>query len=201
MDREKAIAAYNKEMASLTDTILERVYQGDEDYNTALQEAISGRVILDVKRRLGVYKARGVKQGFKEDTQWADGPGFNYYSSVAKLHSARATLFRPYRRNRRICVVDVATAYLQAHGFEGFIKYICFKNPITGEWEYYRQYGPIYGEKSSAVRWERTIGPWMEESEQGFVRGENEPPMPPSSYSTSATSLRRPSGGETTRVP
>ena len=173
-NREKAIEAYNKEMASLCDTILERVRPGDEDYQKAMEESVTGRIILDVKRRLGAYKARGVKQGFKEDTLWADGPGFNYYSSVAKLHSARASIFRPNRRNRRCCVVDVATAYLQAHSFDGFVKYICFKNPITGEWEYYRQFGPIYGEKSSAVRWERTIGPWMEERDQGFIRGDNE---------------------------
>ena len=173
-DRQKVIDAYEKEMASLCDTILQRVLEGDEDYRTAIQEAVTGRLILDVKRKLGTYKARGVKQGFKENILWADGPGFNYYSSVAKLHSARLTLFRPHRRNRRICVVDVATAYLQAHEFDGFIKYIVFKNPITGELEYYRQYGPIYGEKSSAVRWENTIAPWMEESDQGFIRGDNE---------------------------
>ena len=173
-DRKKVIEAYEKEMASLCDTILERVLEGDDDYKTALKEAVSGRLILDVKRKLGTYKARGVKQGFKENILWADGPGFNYYSSVAKLFSARVTIFRPHRRGRSICVIDVATAYLQAHQFEGFIKYIVFKNPITGVREYYRQHGPIYGEKSSAVRWENTIAPWLEEPEQGFIRGENE---------------------------
>ena len=38
-------------MASLCDTILERVKAGDDDYDTALKEAVTGRVLLDVKRR------------------------------------------------------------------------------------------------------------------------------------------------------
>ena len=111
-DRKKVIEAYEKEMTSLCDTILERVLEGDDDYKSALKEAVSGRLILDIKRKLGTYKARGVKQGFKENTLWADGPGFNYYSSVAKLHSACVTIFRPRCRGRSICVVDVTTAYL-----------------------------------------------------------------------------------------
>ena len=45
------------------------------DYDRAVKEAISGRYLLDIKRS-GAWKARGVKQGFKEDKTQADGPGF-----------------------------------------------------------------------------------------------------------------------------
>ena len=46
-------------------------------------------------------------------------------------------------------------------------------NPITKEWEYWEQSGPIYGEASAPARWEGTIAPWL--MQQGFIRGDNEP--------------------------
>ena len=102
----------------------------------------------------------------------ADGENFNYYSRVAKFDSVRMSLFRPNRGTRAAALKDVSVAFLQSHGYEGFYKYICFKDPVTGVWEYYRQSGPIYGEASAPVRWEDTFGPWL--VEQGFERGENE---------------------------
>ena len=42
----------------------------------------------------------------------ADGPGFNYYSHVAKLMSVRMTFFRPDRGTRRIAAKDVSVAFL-----------------------------------------------------------------------------------------
>mgnify|MGYP001278094828 FL=1 len=67
-------------------------------------------------------------------------------------------------------------------------KYLVFKNPLTGEKEYYRQLGPIYGENSAPVRWLNTIVPWLtgeERNEKGevdmesdghvFEQGDNEP--------------------------
>ena len=39
-DRKKVTEAYEKEVTSLCDTILERVQKGDEDYNTTLEEAV-----------------------------------------------------------------------------------------------------------------------------------------------------------------
>ncbi len=91
---------------------------------------------------------------------------------MAKLVSVRSTLFRPYRGNRRIAIKDACTAYLQANKYDGFVKYVCFRDPVTGHWRYFRQYGPIYGEASAARRWQDTVSPWIEE--QGFTRGDNE---------------------------
>ena len=71
----------------------------------------------------------------------------------------------------------MSTAFLQAFGYRvtdpGLYKYLKVKNPLTGEWEYYEQSGPIYGEASAPIRWENTVAPWFEE--QGFIRGDNEP--------------------------
>ena len=58
-------------------------------------------------------------------------------------------------------------------------KYLKFKNPISGQWQFYRQLGPIHGENSAPVRWENTIVPWLESDalkSNGFkfVRGKNE---------------------------
>ena len=53
------------------------------------------------------------------------------------------------------------------------MKYICFKHPITSQWAYFRQSGPIYGEASAVIRWENAISPWL--IEQGFIRGDSEP--------------------------
>ena len=118
-------------------------------------------------------KVRGIKQGFKEDKETADGFDFNYYSHVAKLTSARTTIFRPNRKGRRLALKDVSTAFLQSRKYpEGMVKYLSMKHPIIGEILYFKQNGPIYGEASAPVRWENTIAPWLEE--QGFERGKNE---------------------------
>ena len=158
-------------MTSLQETILKRVDESHPKWNQIRKEAVSCRMLLDVKRN-GVTKARCVKQGFKEDKAAADGQDFNYYSHVAKLSSVRALVLRPNRGERTIGIKDVSTAFLQSHRFQGFVKYVCIKNPLTGLWEYYEQSGPIYGECSAPVRWENTLIPWFEE--QGFIRGTNE---------------------------
>ena len=168
-DRKSAIEALEKELASLENTILTRLQPGTAEYENAKKEATSGRFLLDIKRS-GKMKARGIKQGFKENKETADGYDFNYYSHVAKLTSARATLFRPNRRGRRVALKDVSTAFLQALKYpNGMVKYLCIRHPVTGEMLYFRQDVPIYGEASAPVRWENTIAPWLEE--QGFERG------------------------------
>ena len=153
-------------------TILTRIDPDDPEFEKAKELATPGRILLDIKRS-GIYKARAVKQGFKEDKAKADGADFNYHAHVAKLASVRTSLFRPNRRGRRVALKDVQTAFLQSHAYEdGMVKYVCFRHPVTGEWHYYRQTGPIYGEASAPVRWENTVAPWLEE--QGFIRGDNE---------------------------
>ena len=170
--KEKAIEALDKEKRSLCNTILERMSEDDDDWEIALKEATPGRYILTIKRN-GIVKARGVKQGFKEDKTTADGADFNYSSHVAKFNSIRMALFQPNRGTRCIATKDISVAFLQSKGYEGFFKYICFKDPVSGKWEYYRQSGPIYGEASAPVRWEDTFGEWLEHNMK-FVRGDNE---------------------------
>ena len=76
-------------------------------------------------------------------------------------------------RDRALGIKNVSTAFLQSDSYpDGTIKYICFRDPITRVWNYYRQSGPIYGEVSAPKRWEDTIAPWFES--MGFKRGENE---------------------------
>ena len=155
-------------------TILIPLDANDPEYATALQLATPGRILLDIKRN-ELYKARGVKQGFKEDKELFDGPDFNYYAHVAKLTTVRSALLRYKRGNRRICLKDVSTAFLRSKKFpEGKHKYICFKNPISHQWEYYKQTGPIYGEDSAPKLWEDTFADFLENT-AGMDRGKNEP--------------------------
>ena len=81
-------------------------------------------------------------------------------------------IFRVNRGTRRIAIKDVSTAFLQSDKYaKGTVQYVCFKHPLTQQWRYFHQSGPLYGEKSASRRWEDTIAPWYEE--QGFNRGEN----------------------------
>ena len=170
---DQAIAALERELESLTSTILIPLDPSHPEYQDALRLATPGRVLLDVKRS-GIYKARAVKQGFKEDKEQADGPDFNYYAHVAKLISIRTAIFRPNRHTRRLALKDVKTAFLQADKFpDDVVKYLSIKHPVTLETTYYRQIGPLYGEASAPVRWEATIASWMQTQE--YVRGDNEP--------------------------
>ena len=151
-DADKAIAVLEMEMASLLSTILIPIDTDHPEYHDALRLATPGRILLDIKRS-GLFKARGVKQGFKEDLTQADGPDFNYYAHVAKLMSVRATLFRYKRGTRRVALKDVRTAFLQSDKYPvGVIKYICFKDRLTLQWKY-RQIAPIYDENSGPIRW------------------------------------------------
>ena len=171
-DREKAIQANSDEFTSLQKNILTEVSKDHPEWTLIKAKATPGRMLLDLKRS-GKHKARAVKQGFKEDKASADGPDYNYYSHVAKLQTVRLSLLRPRRKNRRLAVKDVSTAFLQSDRYpEGVVKYMCIKDPVSLTWRYFEQSGPIYGEASAPIRWELTIAPWL--VEQGFTRGQNE---------------------------
>jgi len=174
-DAQLAIDALQSEKASLQSTILTPIGYDHPERAVAEATAVTGRYILDVKRSKLRFKARGVKQGFKENKARADGPDFVYYSHVAKLTSVRMSLFRPNRGSRRVAIKDIATAFLQSNSYPpGVVKYICFVDPVTRVREYFRQSGPIYGEASAPVRWEDTLAPWLVD-ECHFIRGSNEP--------------------------
>ena len=170
--RQPALEALDKELNSLQKTILTEIFAQDPSYETAVLNATPGRLLLDIKRS-GKYKVRGVKQGFRENTEVTDGPDFNYYSSVVRLFTVRIALCSRRSRDHIIAIKDVSTAFLQSEGYpEGQVKYVSFKHPLSSKWHYYSQSGPIYGEASAPVRWENTIAPWIEQ--QGFDRGEND---------------------------
>ena len=170
----EVIAAYEKELKSLTSTVLTEVFKGDGNWDEAVRLATPGRFLLDIKRSTGSYKARGVKQGFKEDKVNSDGPDFNYYTHVAKFTTLRASLFRYKRGTRRVALKDVATAFLQSEQYEqGKYKYICFKCPLQNKWRYFKQSGPLYGECSAPKHWSDTFASFLKRS--GFEPGLNEP--------------------------
>ena len=171
---DEVVKAHDKEMASLLKTILTEVFPEDKDWEICILKATSGRMLLDIKRS-GQWKARAVKQGFREDKSTADGPDFSYYSNVVKFGAVRITLARIRHKDRQLWIIDISTAFLQSDSYpDGKVKYLSLKNPITGKWHYYRQSGPIYGEASAPVRWENTLAYWLEH-DMGFTRGQNEP--------------------------
>ena len=88
-------------------SILTKLDSSHPNYELAKKEATNGRWLLSVKRS-GVYKCRGVKQGFREVLEEADGPGFMYNSHVARFSSVRMALMRPKRGNRAIAIQDVS---------------------------------------------------------------------------------------------
>ena len=171
--RQEAIEAHNKEITSLCETILTPLKPDDPLWETAVKEATQSRILLD-RKRSGLLKARLVKRGFLENRAIADGEDFDYYASVVKLHAVRTLLMsRRNLPNRVTKVRDVSVAFLQSNKFEdGKVKFLWYRNPITGCKEYFSQDGPIYGEASAPALWNRTISPWLEE--QGFVQGDNE---------------------------
>ena len=86
----------------------------------------------------------------------SDGPDFNYHANVVKFVTVRLILARR-RAGCIIAIIDVSTAFLQSHPYPaGKVKYISFKNPLTGKWVYFRQSGPIYGEASAHLTYLHT---------------------------------------------
>ena len=170
-DRDKALNAKATELDMMYQTILVDLKPGHPEYKRALKEAINGRLLLDIKRN-GRWKARLIKQGFREDKS-VDGPGFDYHANVASLTTVRAALFSPNWKDQVFYVIDVTTAFLQSDPYPPeVVKYLRYRDPDTTEVRYARLKGPIYGEASAPKRWEQTLAPWI--ISQGFVRGENE---------------------------
>ena len=169
----KAIAACNKELDSLSQTIFERIPDNNlQEIEKAKKLGTKCRILLDIKRDSRV-KARCVKIGFRENYTLADGADFIYYASVARLCNIRMSAFRPNRNGAVIATIDLDCAFLQATPFEkGKHKYCYFRNPVTGKTEYMIQKGVIYGEKSAPRRWLDTLCPVL--LKLGFTQGENE---------------------------
>jgi len=75
--RNSTIEAFEKELSSLEGTVLTRLEPGSTEHEKARKESTSARFLLDIKRS-GKMKARGIKQGFKENKENADGFDFNW---------------------------------------------------------------------------------------------------------------------------
>ena len=172
--KDKVLAAYDKEYVSLTQThgILVRLTENDSDYIEAKQTACPARAILSIKRD-DAAKARIVLRGDLQDPT-TDPSGFNYFSETVSWTSIRTAFAHFISEEQVIGIADVATAFLRAHKFkEGDPKkYVRLKNPITGEIQYFRQMGPLYGERSAPIKWQDTISEWLEAN--GFERGKND---------------------------
>ena len=52
-------------------------------------------------------------------------------------------------------------------------RFLKVRDPVSGLFRYFCQRGVLYGSRSSAVRWQRTLHPFLESI--GFVQGQNEP--------------------------
>ena len=170
------VASYHKEFNGLTSTVLEELAPDHADYATAVRRATNCRVILEYKRS-GVFKTRCVIQGFREAFALLDGADFKYASDVAGLAAVRNLVFDPIDPGEDIQIssIDIAQAYLQSDFFPETDppRFLKVKDPITGDMRYYRQHGVLYGAKSSGVRWQNTLHPFL--VSLGFIQGRNEP--------------------------
>jgi len=174
-DREAAIAAFEKEFASLERRSLTRIPLNHPERAAAERSATPGRVLL-AKKRDGRMKGRGVVRGDQQDKLLVDGEGFKYYAPSSQAAAVRALLFRGRRSaDHVVATVDVTTAYLQTIPFDDTVppRYVWFKHPVTGERLYYRQRTPLYGEASAPRRWADTLS--MHLRACGFTPGANDP--------------------------
>lgn len=169
-DRTKFIEAYEKEVKSILQHTATPIPEGHEEYETAVKEATSSRLIFNEKRD-GRKKCRWVVQGCFESTALDD---WTNYAHVATLDAVRTLIFRRDRHLRTLASVDIKTAFLQSKPYEKCEKarYIKLRDPFTGKVHYYRLITPMYGQRSAPRRWEDTLAPWLEA--QGFNRGKNE---------------------------
>ena len=178
--RNEILEAHKKEFDGLTGTILKELFPGDAKYKAA-QRGTNCGLILEFKR-VGVWKVRMVIQGFREDCVVLNGEDFKYNSDVAGLTAIRNIVFDLIRRNSdgtledvTLLSIDIAFAYLQSDLFPASCppRYLKVKDPVTGTYRFFRQYGVLYGSRSSAVRWQQTLHPWL--VSKGFEQGANEP--------------------------
>jgi hypothetical protein len=177
-DPEGACAALDKEIKGLGDTVCEWLSEDSPEYKLALNTGTKCRVILS-RKRSGCLKARGVKQGFKED-KTADGEGFNYYAGTLSVETFRLILSlaqqlgtTALQGTRMIMVIDVSYAFLQSNRYpNGKYKYMYFRHPVTKAWMVAKQHGPIYGENSAPARWFATLKEFF--LSVGFTKIHNE---------------------------
>ena len=81
------------------------------------------------------------------------------YAHVATLDALRAMIFRKDRRGRTLASVDIRTTFLQSdpYGPHERARYIKMKDPLNGEWLYYRLITPMYGQRPAPRKWGDTL--------------------------------------------
>ena len=99
---------------------MEELFPGIAEYEIATGKdgkgrprATNCRELLEFKRS-GVWKARVVIQGFREDKLALDGADFIYSSHVVGLAAVRRAIMSPLPAGYTIGQVDVAAAFLHA---------------------------------------------------------------------------------------
>ena len=175
VDGDLVKAAYESEVAGLLDTIFTELDPEDPEFAVAMDIGTRSRPIL-AKKRSGKYKARVVKLGHLESGEARirdDGMYFNYSAHVIQLRNLRMILSMNMR-DKRVVVIDVSQAFLQANKFEdGKFKYTYWKDKLTGQTRAFRSTGPQYGEASAPSRWLETLKEFM--TSIGMVQCKNEP--------------------------
>lgn len=165
-DHDAITAAYHKEWDALCSSVLCELHDGDSKFEAAKKLATKGRAILEFKR-VGVWKVRVVICGHLEDRVRLDGPNYNYAANVCEFAAVRNLLFAPRQDPSKlskkhgkgndadiIASCDKAVAYTQADMFGPTEphRYLKVKDPITGQWQYFRQLGNFYGSASAGKR-------------------------------------------------
>jgi len=189
-ERDLVIAAWHAELKALVDLgAIEPLERDSPDWHEAVASPRTTpcRVLLDFKRS-GQWKARCVIRGDLEDKVAVDGPGFHYFSNVARMSTVRMSALRPGRNiprpgkvgHRVISTCDVSNAFLQSDPFpREDRRFLKIRSPIDGSVTYWRHRIPLYGSCSAPARWEATFSTWLTTPESaggpGFVRGDNEP--------------------------
>ena len=189
-ERDLVIAAWHAELKALVDLgAIEPLERDSPDWHEAVASPRTTpcRVLLDFKRS-GQWKARCVIRGDLEDKVAVDGPGFHYFSNVARMSTVRMSALRPGRNvprpgkvgHRVVSTCDVSNAFLQSDPFpREDRRFLKIRSPIDGSVTYWRHRIPLYGSCSAPARWETTFSTWLTTPESaggpGFVRGDNEP--------------------------
>ena len=189
-ERDLVIAAWHAELKALVDLgAIEPLERDSPDWHEAVASPRTTpcRVLLDFKRS-GQWKARCVIRGDLEDKVAVDGPGFHYFSNVARMSTVRMSALRPGRNiprpgkvgHRVISTCDVSNAFLQSDPFpREDRRFLKIRSPLDGSVTYWRHRIPLYGSCSAPARWEATFSTWLTTPESaggpGFVRGDNEP--------------------------
>ena len=189
-ERDLVIAAWHAELKALVDLgAIEPLERDSPDWHEAVASPRTTpcRVLLDFKRS-GQWKARCVIRGDLEDKVPVDGPGFHYFSNVARMSTVRMSALRPGRNvprpgkvgHRLVSTCDVSNAFLQSDPFpREDRRFLKIRSPIDGSVTYWRHRIPLYGSCSAPARWETTFSTWLTTPESaggpGFVRGDNEP--------------------------